>query len=426
MLSTMGIIFLFSMALGIPIAFCLGITAAIALIKLDAPLRVVAQRIFTGIDSFPLMAVPFFVLAGDLMNRGGTTLRLVRFSNTLVGWIRGGLAHTNIVASMFLAGISGSAVADAAAIGSILIPGMTREGYDLDFSAAVTASASTMGPIIPPSIFMVIYGVTTGVSIGALFAAGLIPGVLIGFSFMTIAYVISRKRNYPKHSRPLLLDIWQALRKAAFALLAPVIILGGILFGVFTPTEAAAVAVGYAFLVGILVHRELSLKDLPSILIQSGTTTSILLLIIGTANVLAWVLSAEQVPQRIAQMLLTITHNPYLIMLLINLFLLAVGMFMEGGAAIIIIAPVLSQVAQSVGIHPLHFGFTMVLNIVIGLLTPPLGVCLFVVCGIARVRLPRLVRAIFPFLMVEIGVLFLVSYFPMIALYIPRLLGYLK
>lgn len=426
MLSTMGIIFLFSMALGIPIAFCLGITAAIALIKLDAPVRVVAQRIFTGIDSFPLMAVPFFVLAGDLMNRGGTTLRLVRFSNTLVGWIRGGLAHTNIVASMFLAGISGSAVADAAAIGSILIPGMTREGYDLDFSAAVTASASTMGPIIPPSIFMVIYGVTTGVSIGALFAAGLIPGVLIGFSFMTIAYVISRKRNYPKHPRPLLLDIWQALRKAAFALLAPVIILGGILLGVFTPTEAAAIAVGYAFLVGILVHRELSFKDLPSILIQSGTTTSILLLIIGTANVLAWVLSAEQVPQRIAQMLLTITHNPYLIMLLINLFLLAVGMFMEGGAAIIIIAPVLSQVAQAVGIHPLHFGFTMVLNIVIGLLTPPLGVCLFVVCGIAKVPLHRLVRAVFPFLMVEIGVLFLVSYFPMIALYIPRLLGYLK
>lgn len=426
MLSTMGLVFLFSMALGIPIAFCLGITAAVVLIQMDAPLRVIAQRIFTGIDSFPLMAVPFFVLAGDLMNRGGTTLRLVRFSNTLVGWIRGGLAHTNIVASMFLAGISGSAVADAAAIGSILIPGMTREGYDLDFSAAVTASASTMGPIIPPSIFMVIYGVTTGVSIGALFAAGLIPGVLIGLSFLLIAYLISRKRNYPKHRRPALSDIWQALRKAAFALLAPVIILGGILLGVFTPTEAAAVAVGYAFLVGIAVHRELSLKDIPSILIQSGTTTSILLLIIGTANVLAWVLSAEQVPQRIAQMLLTITRNPYLIMLLINLFLLAVGMFMEGGAAIIIIAPVLSQVAQGVGIHPLHFGFTMVFNIVIGLLTPPLGVCLFVVCGIAQVPLPRLVRAVFPFLMVEIGVLFLVSYFPMIALTIPRLLGYLK
>lgn len=424
MLALMGVTFLLCLAFGVPIAFCLGITAAVSLLSLGLPLQVVAQRIFTGIDSFPLMAVPFFILAGDLMNQGGTTLRLVRFSNALVGWIRGGLAHTNIVASMFLAGISGSAVADAAAIGGILIPGMTKEGYDKDFSAAVTASASTMGPIIPPSIFMVIYGVTTGVSVGGLFAAGFIPGILMGFSFMAVAYMISRRRNYPRQPFPSARQIVEVTREATFALLAPVIILGGILAGVFTPTEAAAVAVGYAFLIGLLIHKELSLKAMPALLIQSGVTTSILLLVIGTANILAWVLSAEQVPQKIAQGLLSITTDPYLIMLLINLFLLVVGMFMEGGAAIIILAPVLSQVATSVGIHPLHFGFVVVLNIVIGLLTPPLGVCLFVVCSLSRIPIERLVRAIMPFLLIEIGILLLVSYFPMTVLLIPKLLGY--
>ena len=424
MLTTMGLVFFICMALGVPIAFCLGITAAVSLISLDMPLRVVAQRIFTGIDSFPLMAVPFFVLAGDLMNHGGTTIRLVRFSNALVGWIRGGLAHTNIVASMFLAGISGSAVADASAIGGILIPGMTKEGYDVEFSAAVTASASTMGPIIPPSILMVIYGVTTGVSIGALFAAGFVPGVLIGFSLMAVAYFISRKRNYPKLPMISLSGFVIAFHKAIFALIAPVIILGGILLGVFTPTEAAAVAVAYAFFVGVFIFRELRLADIPGILVQSGITTSVLLLVIGTANALAWVLSAEQIPQKIAEAMLGISRDPYWILLLINLFLLVVGMFMESGAAIIILAPVLAPVAQTVGLNPLHFGFVVVLNLVIGLLTPPLGVCLFVACSIARISLVALVKAIFPFLMVEVVVLFLVSYFPWLALWIPKMLGY--
>lgn len=425
MLATMGIVFFVSMALGVPIAFCLGITAAVSLVSLGLPLQVVAQRIFTGIDSFPLMAVPFFVLAGDLMNSGGTTLRLVRCANALVGWIRGGLAHTTIVASMFLSGISGSAVADASALGGILIPGMSQEGYEVDFSSAVVASASTMGPIIPPSIFMVIYGVTTGVSVGALFAAGFVPGVLIGVSFMAVAYVIAKRRNYPRNPRLSLSEVLASLREASFALLAPFVILGGILLGIFTPTEAAAVAVLYGLLVGVFVHKELRWQELPGILLQSGVTTSILLLVIGTANILSWVLSAEQVPQKIAELLLGITTNPLLIMLLINLFLLVVGMFMEGGAAIIILAPVLAQVATQVGIHPLLFGFVMVFNISIGLLTPPLGVCLFVVCSISRISLERMVRAVLPFLLVEIGVLFVVSYIPWVVLVVPRLLGYL-
>jgi C4-dicarboxylate transporter DctM subunit len=424
MLATMGIVFLVAMALGVPIAFCLGITAVAALLQAGLPLQVVAQRIFTGIDSFPLMAVPFFVLAGDLMNSGGTTLRLVRCANALVGWIRGGLAHTTIVAAMFLSGISGSAVADASALGGILIPGMKQEGYDVDFSSAVVASASTMGPIIPPSIFMVIYGVTTGVSVGALFAAGFIPGVLIGVSFMAVAYVIAKRRDYPRTSRLSWSQVGASLREAAFALFAPFVILGGILLGIFTPTEAAAVAVLYGFLIGMFVHKELRWGDLPGILLQSGITTSILLLIIGTANILSWVLSAEQVPQKIAELLLGVTTNPLLIMLLINLFLLVVGMFMEGGAAIIILAPVLAQVAIQVGIDPLLFGFVMVFNLSIGLLTPPLGVCLFVVCSISRISLEQMVRAILPFLLAEIVVLFIVSYIPWVVLIVPRLLGY--
>ncbi|RPJ72433.1 MAG: TRAP transporter large permease, partial [Desulfobacteraceae bacterium] len=246
--------FLVTLALGVPVAFCLGITALVSLVAADVPLSLMAQRMFTGIDSFPLMAVPFFVLAGELMNRGGTTRRLIDFANVLVGRIRGGLAHTNIVASMFLGGISGSAVADASAIGTVMVPGMVQSGYDKGFAAAVTAAASTMGPIIPPSIFMVIMGVTTGLSIGALFAAGIIPGLLIGFSMMGLSYYLAIRRNYPRVEEPFTLAHFrQSAKSAGPALVAPLIILGGILGGIFTPTEAAAVAVLYAFFLGTVV-----------------------------------------------------------------------------------------------------------------------------------------------------------------------------
>lgn len=425
MLTTlMAVVFFICMTLEIPIVFCLGITAAVSLVFLNLPLQVVAQEVFIGMDSFSLIAVPFFVLAADLMNHGGITVRLIRFAYTLVGWMRGGLAHTNIIASMFLAGISGSGMSGAYAIGGIMIPRMKKEGYDIDFSAAVTAAAATMGPIIPPSILMVIYGVTTDTSIGALFAAGFIPGILIAVFLMIVAYVISQRRNYP-HFPPLPLpEVAEAFKKVIFALLAPVIILGGILLGFFTPTEAAAVAVLYALAVGLFLLKELRLAELPKILIHSGVTTSVLLLIIGAANVVSWVLSIENAPQNIAGALLEISQNPYLILFLINIFLLIVGMFMDGGAAIIILAPVLNQVAKAVGIHPLHFGFVMVLNIVIGELTPPLGVVLFAVCGIAKIELIQLFRALIPFLLVEMAVLFLVSYFPWLVLWLPRLMGF--
>lgn len=426
MILTLVSVFLTTLVFGFPVAFCLGITSMAALIITDVPLTLMAQRMFTGIDSFPLMAVPFFVLAGELMNRGGTTRRLIDFANFLVGRIPGGLAHTNILASMFFGGISGSAVADAAAMGTILVPGMVRKGFPAGFSAAVTAASSTMGPIIPPSILMVIMGVTTGLSIGGLFAAGIIPGLLLGLSMMALSYGLAVRHRFPKEQVPFSVKrLFAEFRSAGPALLAPVIILGGILGGVFTPTEAAAVAVLYAFILGLFVYRELSLKELADIFTQSGVTTAVLLLIIAMANIFAWVLTSEQIPTRIAQAMLGLTQNPMLILLIINLFLIFIGMFLEGGAAIIILAPTLLSVATAVGINPLHFGMVMVLNIAVGLLTPPLGVCLFVVCGVTKLPLPLVVRSVLPFLAVEIVVLLIATYWPQLILAIPRMLGYL-
>jgi len=425
MLIVMALVFLASLALGFPVAICLGMTSIVALIAADVPLSLMAQRMFTGIDSFPLMAVPFFVLAGELMNRGGTTWRLINFANVLVGRIRGGLAHSNIVASMFFGGISGSAVADASAMGTVLVPGMVQAGYDKGFSAAVTAASSTVGPIIPPSIFMVIMGVTTGLSIGGLFAAGIIPGLLLGFSMMGLSYYMAIKRNYPRVEEPFTLhNLYVNFKAAGPALLAPLIILGGILGGIFTPTEAAAVAVLYALFLGIFVYKELTLKQLGAVFVDSAVTTAVLLLIIGMANIFAWVLTAEQVPQRIADSMLSLSDNPYVILMLINIFLIFIGMFLEGGAAIIILAPTLLSVATGVGIDPLHFGFVMVLNIVVGLLTPPLGVCLFVVSGVTGLPLSTVTRSIMPFLALEFAALLLVTYVPWIILVIPRALGY--
>ncbi len=427
MITLIALVFCLTLALGVPVAFCLGLTSLAALVAADVPLKLMAQRMFTGIDSFPLMAVPFFVLAGELMNRGGTTRRIIDFANVLVGRIPGGLAHTNVVASMFFGGISGSAVADAAAIGTILVPGMVRKGFPAGFSAALTAAASTMGPIIPPSIFMVIMGVTTGLSIGGLFACGFLPGALMGLSMMVMSYVIAVRRKFPRETEPFSLPrLWRAFVSAGPALLSPVIILGGILGGIFTATEAAAVAVLYAFILGRFVYREMSFSELKSIFVHSGVTTAVLLLIIGTANIFAWVLTSEQIPTRIAEAMLSLTSSHFLILLIINVLLLLVGMFEEGGATIIILAPTLLKVAQAVGVDPLHFGFIMVFNIVVGLLTPPLGVCLFVVCGVTGLPFTRIVRAVTPFIILELALLMVVTYVPDLILFVPRLLGYVQ
>lgn len=425
MLMLIFLVFLVSLFLGVPVALCLAFTSVAGLMLHDTSLLVVVQRMFQGFNSFSLLAVPFFVLAGDLMNKCGITQRLIDFSYMLVGRIPGGLAHSNIAASMFLGGISGSAVADAAAIGSIMVPGMIRNGYNPGFSAAVTAAASTMGPIIPPSILMVIMGVTTGMSIGGLFMAGIVPGLLLGLGMMAYSYVVAIRENYPRDTNPLTLrrffrEFWKALP----ALMAPTIIMGGIMFGFFTSTEAAAVAVLYALLLGVC-QRTLRMKDLIEVLGSSVLTTAVLLLIIGTANAFAWLLAAEQIPNQLAGLIQSITSNKLVILLLLNLLLLFVGMFMEGGAAIIILAPTLLNVATQVGIEPLHFGMIMVLNMAVGLLTPPLGVCLFVICGVTKLDLSYVIRAVLPFIAVEIVVLLLVTYVPAVCLTIPRMLGYL-
>lgn len=422
MLWILGISFVSFLILGIPIAFVLGLTSFVALLYSgNIPLLLMPKEMFSGTDSFPLLAVPFFMLAGNLMNAGGITKRLINFCNILLGYVRGGLALVNIVASMFFAGITGAAAADASAIGSILIPAMVEEKYDRDFSAAVTAAASTMGPIIPPSIPMIIFGAIAELSVGALFLAGVIPGVMIGLSLMGVAYVISRKRHYPKEKVKSVKDFFIGLKDAFLALLMPAIIMGGILGGIFTPTEAAVVAVVYAFIVSFFIYREIRWKDIPKVLIDSVVTTSILMLVIANSAIFGWILANQQVPQAVAQIFLSISNNKWMILFLLNIFLLFVGTFMETTASLIILTPILFPLAVKVGIDPIHFGLVMVLNLVIGLITPPLGVCLFIACSIAKITLEQIVKAILPFLIAAIAILFVVTYIPELCLWIPRM-----
>jgi len=410
--------FLVCFFMGIPLALVMGITGIVVLIAMGVPLELVAQRMFTGIDSFPLMAVPFFILAGDLMNRGGTTIRIIGFANSLVGHIRGGLAHACVVANMIFA--------DASAIGSIMIPSMEKNGYDLDFSAALNSVAATIGPIIPPSIIMVIYGVSVNVSVGGLFAAGFVPGILMGLALMIVVSRISKKRNYTMSEGFSGKKVAVEFKSSIWALLAPVIILGGILGGIFTPTEAAAVAVIYSFFVGKFIFREIAWKDLPGILFQSGITTGAILLIISLANVFAWVIAANQIPVKLSALFLSATSNPYVFLLIVNILLLIVGMFMETGAAIILLAPILAPIAVKLGVHPLHFGFMMVLNLAIGMATPPVGVCLFVSCGITGLSLEKVSAAAMRFVFALLGVLLLVTYVAPISLFLPKLLGFIR
>lgn len=428
MLGFMAILFLILLFAGMPIGFVLGVTALFIFLKMDMPvlLNMIPQRFFAGLDMFTLMAMPFFILAGQIMNKTGITSRLVHFSNVLVGHLRGGLAHANIVASIFFAGMTGAAVSDTAAIGTMLIPAMVEDGYDVDFSAAVTAASSIIGPTIPPSNMMVIYGSLMSVSIAGLFAAGIVPGLLLGFILMIFSGYISHKRCYPKkrEKRATLLEILKASKEAFLALMMPIIILGGILSGVFTPTEAAAIAVAYAFIVGFFVFKTLKLKDLPELLEQTARTTGVVFLIIGSASILGWILASERVPEQIAQAFLNISHNKYVILLLINILMLIVGMFMDIAAALVILGPILHPLAVSVGVAPIHFGIIMVLSLNIALMTPPVGACLFVACGISKISLEALSKAIFPFIIAEIIVLFLITYIEPISMFLPRLLGF--
>ncbi len=404
--------------INVPIAVALGLASMIVLMIQDnVPLMVVVQKMFTSTDSFTLMAVPFFILAGKLMEVGGMSKRLVDFAMTIVGRMHGGLAMVSVVTCMFFAAISGSGAATTAAVGAIMIPAMVQKGYDKSFSTAIQAAGGTIGVMIPPSVPMILFGVIAGASISDLFIAGILPGIFVGLSLILVAYFISRKRGYGKEEKSSGKEIFTSFNRAILAILMPVIILGGIYGGVFTPTEASVVAVVYGLIVGLFIYKEIKWKDLPEVFIQSAVTSAVIMFIISCASIFGFILTREQIPLSITNALLAISDNPIIVLIIINLILLIVGTFLETSAAIIIMAPILLPVTTAVGIDPVHFGIIMVVNLAIGFITPPVGINLFVASNIANLRLEKIVRAIIPFLIILIIDIIIISFVPELSLF---------
>ena len=407
-----------------PIAVAIGVASALAiLVRGDFPLMMIAQRMFGGVDSFHLMAVPLFMFTGVIMEAGGISRRIIDLANALVGWLPGGLAAVAVVSAMFFAGISGSAAADAAAVGAILIPAMKRSGYDSPFAAAVQASGGSVGVIIPPSIPMIIYGFLTGASISRLFAAGILPGLLIGASLITVAAVISRKRGYAATQPFSLSRLAHTFRRALLALGAPVIILGGILFGIFTATESAAVAVVYALAVGGFVYRKIGFADLPRLFTEGAITSAVVMFIIATASIFSWVAAIEDLPETLAGTLTGVTQNPVFLLLLINAILLAAGTFVETSAALILLVPMITAMLPALGVDPIHLGVIIVTNLAIGMLTPPMGICLIVSGAISGDRLVKVSRSVAPFLVVLLIDLLLITFFPPLSLWLAGIIA---
>jgi len=411
------------MVFNVPIAICtaLATVGGIAWTQ-DVPMMVFVQRMFTGMDTFTLIAVPLFILCGRFMALGGITKDLIEMSKVLVGYFKGGLAYINIVASMLFAGITGSAASDTSSIGAILIPAMEDRGFDKDFSVAVTATSSTIGVMIPPSIPMVVYGASSGASIGKLFLGGIVPGILTGIALMIVSGIISHRKDYPSDK---FVGIKQSViisLKGIPALLTIIIILGGIVGGVFTPTEAAGIAALYSFLLGKFYYKELKFRDIPKMFAEVALTTGQVALMIATASSLAWLFAQQGVPGMIGSFITGITTNKFVLLLIINALLLFVGTWLDLSPAVIIFTPILLPIATSLGIDPVHFGVIMVVNLAIGLFTPPVGVCLFVSCGIAKCSISYVVKAFIPFLIVMIGVLLLITYVPALVMTIPNLL----
>ncbi|WP_324715426.1 TRAP transporter large permease [Carboxydochorda subterranea] len=421
MSGTAGVVALVLLLAGLPIPFVIGLAALAGLQAGGLPLALAVQRMFAAQDSFQLMAIPLFILAGALMNAGGLSERLVALAEALVGRLRGGLNHVNILSNVFFSGISGSAAADASAVGSILIPAMERAGYRRELAAAVTAAASLIGPIVPPSIPMILYGVQAEVSIARLFLAGAVPGLLLAAAQMATAAWVARREGLVAGRKGNLSEILRALRGAIWAAFMPVLILGGILGGVFTPTEAAAAAVAWALLVGAFVHRELTLARIGQALAEAALTTGIVMLMLATTEILAWILARDQIPQRLAMAVAGMDVPPWVVLLLVNVALLLVGIPLEPAPALVLLVPVLMPLVQRIGVDPVHFGVIMVLNLVIGLVTPPVGASIFVVSAISRVPLGSMAKAMVPFLVASLVVLLLVTYVPALSLWLPSL-----
>jgi TRAP-type C4-dicarboxylate transport system permease large subunit len=486
-------VFLVFLMIGLPVFF--GLLAAPGILLWmngqEKDITLLYRNVYNGMDSFPLMAIPFFMLAGELMNKGGITERLVEFSQALMGHLRGGLAHVNILSSMLFAGLSGSAVADTSALGSMLIPAMEKQGYTRRFAAAVTAASSVIGPIIPPSGIMIIYAYVMGESVAALFLAGIVPGILVGIGLMLVVRLMADRYDLPKAERIvkkgapisaveagfsfvilrvmlgwLVYEIfmaatgieagtavqWGALavaviaahaflmmmrsrvdpdfrvvtKKAVLPLMTPVIIMGGILIGVFTPTEAAAVAVLYAVIIGALVLRTLKMSELGEVLSRAAMTSAVVLLLVGAAMAFKTVVSLSYAPQILAEYILSLSENPLVLLFLINVLLFIVGMFLDAGPAIIILGPILGPIFVDLGVHPVHFAIIMSVNLTVGLATPPMGLVLFVASSVSGEKVQTIARAILPFLAVEILVIFLITYIPAISMTIPRLTGFVQ
>lgn len=418
------IVFLILLCIGLPICFVIGGSSLAWLFAKDMDIILLAQRMFTGMDSFVLLAMPFFVLCGNLMNHSGITKRMIAFAKVCVGHLPGGLSQINVLTSMLFAGVSGSASADTSAVGGVLIPAMVEEGYDADYSAAVTAASSCVGPIIPPSHLMLVYAVQASCSPAYLFVAGVVPGVILGLSQMVLCAYYAKKRGYMAHAaKPTWKAFFVTAKDGLLALMAPVIILGGIAGGICSPTEAGAFAATYCILIGMFVYKELKLKDLPKILLESAKTAGSCFLIISTASFLAWLITAQGIPQLVTSVLGPLSHNWMLLMLGFVIILLFFGTFMDTIAAMIILVPIFLPLAIQAGIHPVHLGLVVVLGMDIGVITPPVGVCLFLACKIAKIKLEPLVKAILPFLAVCIFVLLLIAFIPELTLFLPEFLG---
>jgi tripartite ATP-independent transporter DctM subunit len=405
------------LVIGLPIAIVLGGASALwVFLGSTVPDLVVVHRMVNGVDSFPLLAIPFFIMAGNLMNSSGITKRIYEFAVALVGWLKGGLGHVNVMGSVIFAGMSGAAVADAGGLGTIEIRAMRDHGYDDDFAIGITAASATIGPIIPPSLPMVVYGYMASVSVGQLFAAGLIPGLLMALALMIMIAIRAHRRGYARDATFSVKRLGETFLQAFFPMLTPVIIIGGMMSGLFTPTEAAIAACAYALLLGLVVYRTLDWRGLLRVSMDTIETTAIILLIVAAASIFAWILTSNRVEQGLAEFILGITDNKYLLLLLV------IGFFLETVAAITILVPVLLPMMTKAGVDPVHFGLIMVFNLMIGLLTPPVGMVLFVLARVARVSVERVAYAVAPYLVPLVVVLLLITYFPALVMWLPTVL----
>jgi len=412
------IVFTILLLLGVPIAIAIALSTFVAILQIGVPIDTLARSMFAGVDSFSLMAIPFFVFAGDLMLAGGTSKRLIDFTKKWVGWTTGGLPIAGVLSSMFFAALSGSSPATVAAIGGIMIPSLKQARFSEKFSVGLMTAAGSLGIIIPPSITFLVYGSVAEVSIGKLFIAGIIPGIFIGLVLMIVGYVIAKKQGHKPDPRPSGKELWKSTLAAIWGILMPIIVLGGIYFGVFTPTEAAAVAIVYSMVVGFFIYRELTIKTLFEVTKRSIVTSAMIMLVISASKVFSWYLTYEQIPSTVASKMLEFASTPIVFLIIVNIILLIVGMFMDSSAAVLILVPLFLPVVLEMGIDPIHFGVIMIVNLAIGMLTPPFGLNLFVASGVSKMSLAGVTRGTFPFILVLIVALLVITYVPQLSLYL--------